>query len=597
MDCPRCTLGKIADTDDLCHQCGFTLARGKAMSRVVSAEMERSIRRAFRPQFRIEGLLGRGGMSLVYLAHEVELNRFVAMKVLPLQLALDGNAAERFKREAKIAASLDHAHIVPIHQIGSRSTFLWFTMKFVRGRSLVELLGEGGPLGVVECLGIVEQVAAALQYAHDRGVVHRDVKPANVMVDESGWVLVCDFGIAKAFGSVPLTQTGGALGTPSYMSPEQFYGRRLDDKSDQYSLAILAYEMLAGEPPFTGSSFGEILRKQCTEPAPRLTDVRPEIASEVSSAVDRALSKKPSERFENVVEFVAAMGGRRPGLTTLENVKLPAERSGRVPTQRLERRARGPLGHLPVIAAGVVLLIAVAVAMPSRSTVESRPNSVALLAEAAIRDVNASADGDLSVRGGSVPPAAGDSVSEPQAGGSAGRPGVRSGDGELVEHRLDAGPDSLRALALSADRTSAAVTASPPPRKATAPAPRRRATRAPAKPDARVAIEQVVARLARAIESRDVSQLRRVHPTLSNQDQESWSRFFGSVQTLKVQLTVTQLNVRGDTATVRLDGTYEYQRNNGRDGNLAQALVLSLVHSAGVWGLTSIQNQTSEQGD
>ncbi len=221
MQCPRCTSGQISEIDNRCPECGFSLTGGSQRRVEVSPEVERSIRRAFRPEFRIEGLLGRGGMSLVYLAHEVELNRFVALKVLPLELALGTESAERFKREAKIAASLDHPHIVPIHQIGSRSTFLWFTMKFVRGHSLAELIADRGPLDLVKCLRFVEQVASALHYAHDRGVVHRDVKPANVMIDENGWAVVCDFGVAKAFGSVQLTQTGATMGTPGTVGAGQ----------------------------------------------------------------------------------------------------------------------------------------------------------------------------------------------------------------------------------------------------------------------------------------------------------------------------------------------------------------------------------------
>ena len=348
-----------------CPECGFSLIGGSKRRIEVSSEIEKSIRRAFRPQFRIEGLLGRGGMSLVYLAHEVELNRFVALKVLPLELALGTESAERFKREAKIAASLDHPHIVPIHQIGSRSTFLWFTMKFVRGHSLAELIADRGPLDLAECLGFVEQVASALQYAHDRGVVHRDVKPANVMIDENGWAVVCDFGVAKAFGSVQLTQTGGTMGTPSHMSPEQLYGQPLTGRSDQYSLAIMTYECLAGTPPFPGDSLGEVLRQHCLEPPPRLSDNRANIPPHVSNALVRAMSKKPEERFDSVSDFVVALGGRRPGTVRAGQRSDLLESTARVSTWRFGRRSRLRPGHLPLVAAFGGLLFAVSVALAS----------------------------------------------------------------------------------------------------------------------------------------------------------------------------------------------------------------------------------------
>ena len=369
MQCPRCTSGQISEIDNKCPECGFSLIGGSKRRVEVSSEVEKSIRRAFRPEFRIEGLLGRGGMSLVYLAHEVELNRFVALKVLPLELALGTESAERFKREAKIAASLDHPHIVPIHQIGSRSTFLWFTMKFVRGHSLAELIADRGPLDLVECLRFVEQVASALHYAHDRGVVHRDVKPANVMIDENGWAVVCDFGVAKAFGSVQLTQTGGTMGTPSHMSPEQLYGEPLTGRSDQYSLAIMTYECLAGTRPFPGDSLGEVLRQHCLDPPPRLSDNRPNIPRHVSDALIRAMSKKPEERFDSVSDFVVALGGRRPGTVRAGQRSELLESTARVTTWRFGRRSRLRPGHLPLVAAFGGLLFAVSVALASLSVV------------------------------------------------------------------------------------------------------------------------------------------------------------------------------------------------------------------------------------
>ncbi len=276
----------------------------------IPEELEDALRRELSSQYQITDLLGRGGMSLVYLAQEADLNRQVAIKVLPLQFLQGPASAERFEREAKIAASLDHPHIVPIFRVGATSTFLWYTMKRIRGRSFEQVIMERGALPLPEVLGVVEQVGSALQYAHRHGVVHRDVKPANVMIEDSGWALVCDFGVARAFGSVSLTQTGASLGTPRYMSPEQFEGQPVDGRCDQYSLAILVWEALTGGVPFTGDSLGELIRKHLLEPPPRLSEVKPEIPEPVSAAVYRAMSKKPAERFPDVAAFVAALGGQ-----------------------------------------------------------------------------------------------------------------------------------------------------------------------------------------------------------------------------------------------------------------------------------------------
>jgi serine/threonine protein kinase len=158
-------------------------------------------------------------------------------------------------------------------------------------------------------LSIVQQVGDALQYAHRQGVVHRDVKPANVMIEESGWAYVCDFGVARAFGSVSLTQTGASLGTPRYMAPEQVEGKPVDGRCDQYSLGILVWEALTGALPFTGESVGELIRKHLLAPAPQLSDARPDIPRNVSDAVSRAMSKNPAERFPDVAAFVRALGG------------------------------------------------------------------------------------------------------------------------------------------------------------------------------------------------------------------------------------------------------------------------------------------------
>jgi serine/threonine-protein kinase len=185
-------------------------------------------------------------------------------------------------------------------------------MKYIRGRSLEQLVRDTGPLGLHDCYSVLEQVVGALEYAHRRGVVHRDLKPANVMLDDSGWAFLCDFGVAKQAGNPRLTQTGGTLGTPLYMSPEQLYGKSLDGRTDQYALAVVAFEVLTGVHPFGADSVGEIVRKHCTEPPPPLSQYRTDLSPRVGEAIARALSKNPDDRFADVAEFLTAMGGRRP---------------------------------------------------------------------------------------------------------------------------------------------------------------------------------------------------------------------------------------------------------------------------------------------
>ena len=354
--CARCRVGEISYGSKFCPLCGFSPATGEVIEDPLPAALEEAVRRELGDQLRIERLLGRGGMSIVYLARELELNRLVAVKVLPIHLSMGPDAVERFKREAKISASLDHSHIVPVHRIGTTPTFLWYTMKWVKGGSVRDLLDRGGPMSVADCLKLLEPVAAALHYAHRRGIVHRDIKPANILIDDTGWVGICDFGIAKAFGTTPLTHTGAAIGTPGYMAPEQCYGKALDGRADQYSLAILTYECLAGKVPFTGDSIGEIVRKHCMEPPPRITDARPDVPGTVADALDRSLSKRPEERFETVLDFVRALGGDPTRGGTIVAAAEDTRDLASLPTERLAAaRPRRPL----IWAALAVLTLAI----------------------------------------------------------------------------------------------------------------------------------------------------------------------------------------------------------------------------------------------
>jgi serine/threonine-protein kinase len=362
--CPTCRTGEILPHSMECNHCHQPMTRAEPPEPPAAEEVERNVRRHLGANYQLDGLLGRGGMSLVYLAREKELHRPVALKVLPLQLVLGTAAAERFSREAKIAASLDQHHIVPIYRVGTTSSFLWYTMKYVKGRSLAEVLESHGTLELDATLDIMAQVASALHYAHRRGIVHRDIKPENVLIDEDGWVWVCDFGVAKAFGAIPLTNTGTTLGTPSYMSPEQCYGQSVDGRSDQYSLAALTYRCLAGQTPFVANSLGLMIRKQCLESPRELIELRSDLPPRVSSAVRRALNKKPEDRYPDIVQFIEALGGRvsvrttNPSLQELtQPTPLPADSPPREPPRRWRRpRARLVAAFVaPLAVAGVVL--------------------------------------------------------------------------------------------------------------------------------------------------------------------------------------------------------------------------------------------------
>ena len=229
-------------------------------------------------RYRFERELGRGGTAVVFLAHDVKHDRKVALKVLLPQVAL-AIGAERFQREIAIAARLTHPHILTLHDSGEADGLLYYVMPFLQGESVRDWLGRKQQLPVAEAVRIGAEVASALDYAHRRGVVHRDIKPENILL-EGGYAIVADFGIARAKSaaeSSAITQTGITIGTPTYMSPEQSVAAQdLDGRSDIYSLGCVVYEMLAGQPPFHGSSLREILSRHAMDPVPSVRQVRPD---------------------------------------------------------------------------------------------------------------------------------------------------------------------------------------------------------------------------------------------------------------------------------------------------------------------------------
>ncbi|MBI2614497.1 MAG: protein kinase [Gemmatimonadetes bacterium] len=273
--------------------------------------LEQLLREDTKSEFEIHKMLGRGGMAVVYLATEIHLRRKVAIKVLPPELTF-GHGVDRFKREAQTAAALDHPHIIPVYRIASGRKLFWYAMKFLEGRSLEDLIKEKKRLSLDETIYILSQVAEALDYAHEHSVIHRDVKPANVMLDSRNRVIVTDFGIAKALTEQTLTASGSVVGTPYYMSPEQGVGKGVSGRSDQYSVAVMAYRMLSGQVPFEGDSAIDILHKHVMEPPPPLQGVAPSLPPHVYFAIHQALEKKQDARFPSVTALVNALRGAAP---------------------------------------------------------------------------------------------------------------------------------------------------------------------------------------------------------------------------------------------------------------------------------------------
>jgi serine/threonine-protein kinase len=268
-------------------------------------EVLAKLREALAGRYEIERELGRGGMATVYLARDVQHDRPVAVKVLHPDLAAS-LGAERFQREIKLAAGLQHPHILGVYDSGNADGNLWFTMPFVEGQSLRDRLNREGQLPINEAVRICREAALALDFAHRHGVVHRDIKPDNILLID-GQAMVADFGIARAIGASggeSLTQTGMSVGTAGYMSPEQATGEsRIDARTDVYALGCVLYEMLAGEPPFTGPTAQAVIARAITETPRPLTSVRQAITPKLANAVSRALAKAPADRPATAGEF------------------------------------------------------------------------------------------------------------------------------------------------------------------------------------------------------------------------------------------------------------------------------------------------------
>ena len=320
-------------------------------------DADAQLQAALTDRYRIERELGRGGMATVYLAHDLRHDRPVALKLLHPDLAAS-LGDDRFQREIRLAARLQHPHILTVYDSGEAAGRLWFTMPYVEGESLRGRLARERQLPVEDAIRIAREAAQALQYAHDHGVVHRDIKPENMLLTRDGNTLVADFGVARALSGTAesrLTETGLAIGTPAYMSPEQASGdRNLDARSDVYSLAAVLYEMLAGQPPFTGATMQAMLARRFTEPAPSVRALRPSVPDAVDQAIRKALAAVPADRFSTVAQFGQALTGTTstavPAVVTAPEPPRPA-----APPSPAPQRAEGHPSRRAPLAAVLVL--------------------------------------------------------------------------------------------------------------------------------------------------------------------------------------------------------------------------------------------------
>jgi serine/threonine-protein kinase len=315
-------------------------------------------------EYEILGELGRGGMATVYLAHDLALDRKVAIKLIsPLMLA--DSTADRFRREARTAAALSHPHIIPIYAVRETETLVFFVMKYLAGPSIDVVIRQRKQLPIPIVQAIVTQTAEALSHAHRRGVIHRDVKPGNIVLDEDGWIVVTDFGIAKSLDSSGVTTTGTTIGTPTHMSPEQCQGLPVTGASDQYSLGIVAYEMLTGQVPFQAANPVAAMYAHLNQAPAPVKEGRPDCPNGLEATVMRMLEKTPEHRWASMDDVIRAIGA--PPLVHNDPIQVQMAEIARAcaPNRRISlpstprsplpasRRAgpRTPRGEIPTVTA------------------------------------------------------------------------------------------------------------------------------------------------------------------------------------------------------------------------------------------------------
>ncbi len=359
MICFHCG-AQIPERARFCPSCG-TLAVDphEATVTIETADPEallHRVRMVLAGEFDVERELARGGMGVIFKATEVGLRRSAAVKVLPPELGLSVKTAERFKREARMVAELDHPNIIPVYRVGQLGGILFIAMKFIEGRSLGLILDTQGPLPVPVALQVLRGVARALAYAHDRNIIHRDIKGANILVDHDGRVMVSDFGVALRAADVNLTADGTVIGTPPFMSPEQCAGRRTGQQSDQYSLGIVGFQMLCGAVPFQADTIAGVMQHHFFTPAPDVRQARDDVPAALAEVLNRTLQKDPAARFRTTRDLLIALeaipfseSDRRESEQALRQL-VQGTVIAKVPTRSLPPLPDGPTQ--PLAAAG-----------------------------------------------------------------------------------------------------------------------------------------------------------------------------------------------------------------------------------------------------
>ena len=582
-------------------------------------ELLERLRTATLGEYDILGELGRGGMAIVYLAHEISLDRKVAIKVMLPAMLTGAGMVERFKREARTAANLSHPNIIPIYTVREVEGLIFCVIKLVEGTPLDAVMRELSQLPVPMVQGILAQVGGALGYAHRHGVIHRDIKPGNILIDDEGWAVVTDFGIAKVVSSSGLTSTGMAIGTPTYMSPEQATADEVTGASDQYSLGVVAYEMLAGRPPFVGSSMVALMYSHNHDDPPSIKLFRPDVPDQLCNAIMRMLRKAPHERFPTMEDAVAAAGARplmhddpsRNQLIALAKTGLTHRIVSQAVTPRSPIPRPSRVGLPARVARNPVLLGASATGLVAAGFILSRmmtgstgavsvpPPGPQVVAES-IATVPPPTQAPGAGRSDSAPRTVAPPRQERRVEQAPVRSTTSAAPSPVVPTRdtsrpVTARPDSSGIVTLvpKAETTAKAnVPPVVPPSVSESSVGRQPASsintpvRTPAEE-----VTGIIQSYARALGASDMAAARRIYQTMPNDQREGLERLWAAGGTIAPDWSVSEIVVTGDAATARVTGINLFVAGRGQTPQrITVALRARLERRNNEWRLVALIN-------
>jgi serine/threonine-protein kinase len=570
-------------------------------------------------KYRVLELVGEGAMGIVYRAQDTVLARTVALKVMSDAIAREQDLRDRFLREAQAAGSLQHPNVVTIYDFGETDGHLYIAMEFVDGVDLETVLAERQPLTLDAKLGVVIDVLTGLSYAHKRGIVHRDVKPANIRLTDDGRAKIMDFGIVHLTSS-NMTRTGMMMGTPSYMAPEQVTGGAVTPATDIFAAGVVLYELLTGCKPFDGPTLHSILFKIVSEEPRDALTIVPSLPAALNRILHRALAKDPAVRYASALEMAnelsvvrSGIGGGADSGTLSLRASLDARRNA-TRRHRAQQHAHRAVqwGGGALAAAAAVATIWSAVAMhhsaDAASAPVSAPASVPTTASLGTQQVatRPTQSRPPATGTGSSPPAVAVGVARLQPSPTPLPPAPPRATTPAVSRANDAAarpavtpPAPTPRMTLTQPAATPTTVAAPPvvPPSPTAPTPAV-STQSHVPPtgpsqsaavNPSAAVTDAIMAYAHAIQSRDVGAIRRVYPDISSAQQQGFEQFFDAARALRVSFSIASLDVNGSSADAHVVGTYDYTGTDGRAQRQPVSFHATLRQDGGAWRLVSVQ--------